>query len=69
MMDRLIRKMREQQLPIEEELAAAGIDPSRIAWTYSSEEVGDSVRFRAAPRLKSDEEMIGRCSDPSCCGT
>lgn len=68
MFDRLIREMRDQQVPIEEDLAAAGIDPNRITWTYSSEEVGDTVRFRATPRLKTDEEMIGRCDDLSCCG-
>lgn len=68
MFDQLLRDMRDQQLSIEEEMAAAGINPLRITWTYSSEEVGDTIRFTATPRLKSDEEMIGRCSDPSCCG-
>lgn len=68
LLEQYIRDMREQQRPIEEQMVAAGIDPNRIHWTYTSEEAGDSVILRATPRLKSDEEVIGRCSDPSCCG-
>ena len=67
-MEKYIRDMREQQLLAEATLAAQGIDPLRVDWVYSSEQTAAGVTIRSTPRLKTDEEMIGRCSDPSCCG-
>ena len=68
MLEPYIRAMREQQLAIEDRLIRAGVDAMRIDWTYDSEWTPDGMKLIAHPRLKSDEEMIGRCSDPSCCG-
>ncbi len=67
-LDQYLEDLHEQLLVAEGSLTASGVPWGRVAWVFEVVEGDDSVILRARPRLKTDDEMVGRCSDPSCCG-